>query len=126
MNMKLNPLDTKVEVYVPSTVNVDESHKGRQDKWTDEALTRLADIFGGASCIPGIGAWVSKTKGLVKEPINIVYAYTTEKTLEEKRVSVLKLAIDICREMKQEAVTVIFNGKMYFVSLTDNELSEAA
>src|SRR4051812_47814142 len=68
------PLDQRVAIYVPSTVDVTASAEPLGEKLADEALVRFSNLFGGASAQAATGAFVSK-QGLVKERIQIVYSF---------------------------------------------------
>jgi len=113
MNTKLNHV---VRIYVPSTTNVNQADAAAGAAFTDICLLELAKMFGGATALPTIGAWVSHFAGLVKEPINIVYAYCTEAGLKDHQADVIALASRIAIEMKQEAVSLEIDGELSFIT----------
>lgn len=106
-------LSCSIKIYVPSTINVDQPLDNSH--WVNLSLSLLAEQFGGASANIGIGAWISKTGELIKEPITFVYAFCTKKQLEKS----IKLVRDFCLTMKnslnQEAIAIESNGKLYLI-----------
>lgn len=112
----ITSLNHIVKLYVPGTVNVNQLDPVAQAKYTDIALTELAGMFGGATVQPAIGAWVSQSAGLVKEPVNIVGAYCTEEGLHNNRDNVVQLATRLAKEMGQEAVSLEIDGELLFVT----------
>jgi len=116
MAIQLPPALTEVvKIYVPSTSNVNQANPEAAAKFTDKVLTALAGMFGGATAQPAVGAWVSPVHGLVKENINIVYAYATPADMEANRAAVIALASNLASEMSQEAVSLELNGALYFI-----------
>jgi hypothetical protein len=109
-------LDHKVCIYVPGTVAVNHQCPTSQARWADKALEKLSLWFGGATSLPGIGAWVSPTFGLVKEPIIFVFSFTDQGTLDRNVDAVMALAGQIGADMGQEAVGVEIDGRMHLVA----------
>jgi hypothetical protein len=126
MSINLTPLTHRVAITVPSTVNVTDAAPTLQAQWVDTILTTLSTLFGGATALPGIGAWVSPTAGLVKENIVNVFAFCSEEGLTKARPAVMKLAMDLCVAMRQEAVAVDLDGKLYFVEAANAAALAAA
>jgi hypothetical protein len=83
--MNIISLSKRVAITVPSTVNVDQSGGSLQKEWVDRVLEKLSGLFGGATAIPGVGAWVSDVKGLVKEDVVIVHSFMSKGKLEEAK-----------------------------------------
>ncbi len=53
-------LDSKVAIYVPSTVAVNnDDSEGLQEKFTREVLSLFSRWFGGATATDALGGWVS-------------------------------------------------------------------
>ena len=65
-------LSHKVKIYVPSTINVNESYDNMPI--VESVLCNLAKFFGGATSYPAFGAWVTSTGQLVNERITICEA----------------------------------------------------
>lgn len=108
------PLRSKVSIYVPSTNNVNEQVDN--SAMVDYVHTRLSSIFGGATCAPAIGGWVSESGELVKERVTIVYAFCTDEQLERHLdTEVLSICEKIKKDMSQEAVSLEVNGELYFI-----------
>lgn len=116
-------LDHKTAIYIPSTIGVNRPCPDLQGRMTDLALERLSRLFGGATALPGIGAWVSEAHGLVKEPVNFVFSFTDETALNRHVEAVLDLAAQIGAEMQQEAVAVEIGGRL---CLVDSKAAAAA
>ena len=106
-------LNSKVAIYVPSTINVDETCENK--KQVDRVLTKLSLLFGGATATDAIGGWVCQSGKLVTEKIVIVYSYCKEAELIEKIDAVLDICKRIKIEMAQEAVTLEINGQVAFI-----------
>lgn len=106
-------LSSRVTVYVPSTVNIDIEIDTTE--YIDKTATLLSDCFGGATSTTALGYWVSPTAGLVKEKSTMVFAYCTEKDLNEKVDNVVEWCEKMRTELKQDAIALEINGEMYFI-----------
>jgi hypothetical protein len=115
------PLDRKVAIYVPGTVDISKLSPQLAEKMTQRALERFAEMFGGATLLPATGAWMSKD-GLVKEPVQIVYSFTRQDTLKVKVAEVLALARELCEQMRQQSVCLEIDGRLYFVERNTQSL----
>lgn len=106
-------LNAKVAIYVPSTtdVNVPTDNK----KFVNKVMTKFSEWFGGCTSTPAVGGWVSNSGSLVVENVTIVYAFCTPESFGEHFEEVMRLATEIRDEMKQEAVTLEYNGQVKFV-----------
>ena len=105
----------KIAFYLPSTSNVDKTIS--QDEklvWQESAMILLSTMFGGATKIDAIGAWVSDDKGLVLENITIVYAFAKEIDLSEF-YQLHDFAEEIKTALSQECVLVEIDGSAYLV-----------
>ena len=58
-------LKSKITVYIPATVNINETIDNTE--FVNKAATLLSECFGGATSTEALGYWVSDTAGLVKE-----------------------------------------------------------
>ena len=58
---------------------------------------------------------MSNSGALVVENVIIVYAFCTPESFGEHFAEVMQLATEIRDEMKQEAVTLEYNGQVKFV-----------
>ena len=106
-------LDSKVAIYVPSTINVSEETDNR--KQVLNVIRRLSEMFGGATASDAVGGWVSQSGEVIVEKIKIIYSYCTSKQLKEKIDNILAICEDLKNEMKQEAVTLEINGQVKFI-----------
>ena len=110
----LIPLRSKVSIYVPSTCDVDKSVDN--SKMVNYVHSQLCLLFGGATCAPAIGGWLSESGELIKERVTVVYAFATDKQMQEHLDSdVLPLCEKIKKDMGQEAVSLEVNGELYFI-----------
>lgn len=107
------PLDQKVSIYVPSTVDV--KHAVDNTRYVDFILTSFCKMFGGASVTNITGGWQSEEHGTVKESVAIVQSSATEEQIAELLPEVVRLAQWLKVEMSQEAVSVELNGRMGFI-----------
>lgn len=100
-------------IYVPSTVDVNKAVDNSAA--VSGCLSFLSGLFSGATALRASGAWVSDSAGLVVENITICYAFTNLYGLLRGRRAVLAYAKDLRDSMKQEAVSVEIDGRLYFV-----------
>lgn len=107
-------LNAKVAIYVPSTtdVNVPTDNK----KFVNKVMTKFSEWFGGCTSTPGPSGVGCRTLGpLVVENVTIVYAFCTPESFGKHFEEVYTLATEIRDEMRQEAVTLEYNGQVKFV-----------
>lgn len=116
MNAKLKnlfKLSSKISVFVPSTMNINVSID--TSKWIDDCATLLSECFGGATSTETLGYWVSSSAGLVKERSTMVFAYCSDKDLQEHIEKVVDFAEGMKYALKQDSVALGINGEMYFI-----------
>lgn len=106
-------LDSKVAIYVPSTINVSEETDNR--KQVLNVIRRLSEMFGGATASDAVGGWVSQTGEVIVEKVKVVYSFCTTGQLKDRIDDILSICEDLKNEMKQEAVTLEINGQVKFV-----------
>lgn len=113
--VKSNPFDGtfklahSVAVYVPSTINANESHD--TGAIVDDVAVKLSNLFGGSTITDGTGTWVSAEHGLIKESVKIVRAFCTDVNYE----AVYDIAVQIKNDLRQESVGVEIDGQFYLV-----------
>ena len=78
-------------------------------------MTELSKLFGGATASKSVGGWMSQTHGLILEDVTIVYAYCTSGQAANHFEDVFAICEKIKHDMKQEAVTLEYNGQVKFV-----------
>lgn len=106
-------LDSKVAIYVPSTLNVNE-----QTDNTDQVMNiirKLSTLFGGATASDAVGGWVAENGQTVIEKVKIVYSFCTSEMLKQHIDNILQICEDLKRDMSQEAITLEINGQVKFV-----------
>lgn len=106
-------LNSKVAIYVPSTINVNDECNNTQ--YVKSTIKQLSTWFGGATATPAIGGWVSAAGEVVVENVSIVYSFCTTEKLQEYAADIIDLCKTIKHEMRQEAVTLEINGQVKFV-----------
>lgn len=106
-------LNSKVAIYVPSTMNVNETCDNTE--YVKNTIKQLSTWFGGATATPAIGGWVSASGEVVVEDVTIVYSYCNSENLAEHAKDIIDLCESIKKDMKQEAVTLEINGQVKFV-----------
>ena len=106
-------LKSKITVYIPATVNINEIIDNTE--FVNKAATLLSECFGGATSTEALGYWVSDTAGLVKENTTTVFAYAGEDDLKKNLDKVIDFCQDLKTEMKQDAVALELNGEMFFI-----------
>lgn len=107
-------LEHQVKVYIPSTVDVDTKVDTRE--YVKLAIKTLSDLFGGATATEALGGWTTKQGEVVTEKVTIVSSYCKKEQLEDGGLeSVLKLAKKVKNELKQEAVSLEYDNKLYLI-----------
>lgn len=106
-------LSHKFSIYVPSTTNINETVDNSEQ--IRKTLVFLSGLFGGATATAARGAWVSSSAGLVLENVTICYAFCTLAGKLKNRRSVLAYAAGLRDEMKQDAISVEIDGRLFFV-----------
>ena len=106
-------LKSKITVYIPATVNINETIDNTE--FVNKAATLLSECFGGATSTEALGYWVSDTAGLVKENTTMVFAYAGEDDLKKNLDKVIDFCQDLKTEMKQDAVELELKGEMFFI-----------
>lgn len=109
----LIPMKSKITVYVPSTVNVNQEIDNSAQ--VERVARLLSEAFGGATASPVSGYWVADDRSLVKEKTVMVFAYCTTEAAEKYIDDVVSLCYELKQEMSQEAIALEYNGGMYFI-----------
>lgn len=106
-------LSSKITVYVPATNNVNAAIDNTKQVEMTAAL--LSTLFGGATSTPALGYWMSPAAGLVAEKTTVVFAYASDKDLQDNIGEVIDLCVELKETMNQEAIALEINGEMYFI-----------
>jgi hypothetical protein len=107
-----SPLSCFVRIYVPSTININESDDSIF--WPNKALELLCKLFGGSTCMPSYGAWLSEGK-LVKEKIKIIFSHCTEEQLQNSLDEICDFCLKMKSELKQEAISLDINNELFLI-----------
>ena len=102
------------KIYVPSTTDINISVDNSAS--VANTLQFLSGLFGGATSYDARGAWVSDSAGLVLENVTICYAFCSLSQKVRNRRAVLDFAKDLCKTMRQEAISVEIDGRLFFIS----------
>lgn len=116
LNSKLKnmiELSSRMTIYIPSTININQEIDNT--KHVEEAAAMLADFFGGATSTDAAGYWLSNSAGLVREKSTMIFAYCSEADLEKHIDHVVEYCEKLKAELKQDAIALELNGKMYFI-----------
>ena len=109
----LIPLDHKVALYVPSLLP-DGTVIENRESYINRVRKLFSSLFGGCTSTKAVGSWVLETGKVQNEGIEVVFSYTTELT-EESIESVIDLATALKHELKQEAISIEVDNKLYFI-----------
>jgi hypothetical protein len=115
-NSKLNnlfKLSSKVTVYVPATININEQIDNT--KYVDSMASLFSECFGGSTSSAALGYWTSPSAGLIKENTTIVFAYCAEADLQKNVEKIIDACTELKEELKQDAIAMEINGEMYFI-----------
>lgn len=117
MSTNIFSLDSKVAIYVPSTVNTNELAKNSLTKYFENlVLSEFSALFGGATATSARGAWLSSGAGLVTEDVTVIYSFCKDADFQNNFDKIVALAGLVCKGMKQEAVTLEYNNKVAFIT----------
>ena len=112
-------MTNRVEIYVPSTINLEGTTKNQTEKEfqkeTLKTISLFSSLFGGATYDTATGAWIMQNGKMVTERINIVYSFCRPTVLKQHFQRILTEANRIKADLGQEAVTVVVNGEAMFV-----------
>ncbi|MHB0937120.1 MAG: hypothetical protein ACYC6A_12095 [Armatimonadota bacterium] len=108
-------LEHSLRLYVPGTVNVNEDAASQQETMVLRVLDNFSEWFGGATSYKAEGAWKSPAAGLVIEKVTIVESYASTEAVEANLGNVLNLCEEIKAEMKQEAVALEYDNRLFLI-----------
>lgn len=108
-------LSERVAVYVPGTAGPATNDEKLAERMTEETAARLSELFGGATISSAAGAWVSEAFGLIREQVNIVYAFGAPEDVNKNAAAIMEIVQRVKSEMAQEAVSVEIGGALYLV-----------
>ncbi len=106
-------LSCSVRVYVPSTINVNQSFDS--DEIVNETLHFLSKEFGGATASKALGGWISTGGELIKEPVTIVFSYATSAQLEDSMEKVYDYCLGLKSRLSQEAIALEINNELHLI-----------
>lgn len=106
-------LDHNIKIYIPSTIDIDKTVD--TSKHITEGLNLFSSLFGGATKYDAVGAWSSQTRGLVTENIIVIESYATKEQAVAGLDGVVKFAGKLKTELRQEAISLEYDNKLYFI-----------
>lgn len=96
-------------IVVPGTLGERALSDAEHNEYVNRISQQVAAVFGGATIVPSEGAWVS-TKAGIDSPVLVrerVTSIQVSANLDnERKLFVKNLAMEMLRELKQEAVMV--------------------
>lgn len=109
----LFPFSHVVKIYVPGTFDVNTPAADLQKIETEKAMDFMCSIFGGCTCGNFVGAWKNDAGEVIKESQNIIYSYFDGDL--EKVLQLVEYTKGLCKRMKQECISIEFDGKLGFI-----------
>ena len=106
-------LSQKIEIYVPSTINVNTEIDNSE--YVKKTAILLANCFGGASSELLLGYWMSDKCGLVTEKTTKVYANCNSEDLEKHIEEIVQWCYTMKEELSQESIAITVNNVMHFI-----------
>lgn len=104
-------LRKKVSIYVPSTILDKPAPENVVKFYIEDTKKKLSAMFGGSTSINAVGSWLSDSCGLINENVTICYSYCSR--FNKKKIKAI--AQNLKTVFKQEAISVEFNNKLYFI-----------
>ena len=107
-------LSSKITVYVPATINVNEQIDNTP--YVDRLASLLSKCFGGSTSTPALGYWMDTNNNeLIKEKTTMVFAYCKDQDLEKHIDTIIIACENLKTELNQQAIAMEINGEMYFI-----------
>lgn len=106
-------LNKIVKIIVPSTIDVNIEIDN--EKYVNDTLIFLSEIFQGATSEIAIGAWKAASGELVREDVNICYSYCDAQTLDNNFHKLLKYCESMREELRQECISLIVNNELHLI-----------
>lgn len=112
-------LSENVKIYVPSTfnletgetINLSETEHLNFVKWIEKGLS---DRFGGVTTYEAFGSYIMEDGALIREKMTIVQAFADRVNNDDIDL-VWYYAVELWRQLNQEAVTVEINNELYII-----------
>ena len=103
----------KIAIYVPSTVY---AHVPTDNSEIVSGLLKtLSEYFGGATAVPGKGAYVTDSGELVTEDVTICYAFVERAKVKIATDVAVEEAKRVRDQMRQECVMVEIDGVAHLI-----------
>lgn len=106
-------LNTKVSIYVPSTIEVNKQIDNTV--YCKEVQNKLSLLFGGATTQDVLGSYICEDGSQVNEIISIVYSFCSTEQLKNNIFEVINICEYLKKEMTQESILLEVNGKVKFI-----------
>ena len=106
-------LNTKVSIYVPSTMNVNEQIDNT--KYRTEVQNKLSVLFGGATTSTVLGSYICEDGSQVNEVVDIVFSFCSTEQLRKNIYEVVNICEQLKRDMQQESILLEVNNKAKFI-----------
>lgn len=103
-------LPYSVSIVVPSTIGLDEPIDNSE--YVEDIAYSLSKLFGGCDRIEGKGYYIANNEQLIVED-TIKLVSRCESLSDDEVEQVVKIALDLKAEMKQEAIMYYINDIAY-------------
>ncbi|GAB4412762.1 MAG: hypothetical protein OHK0039_19020 [Bacteroidia bacterium] len=102
-----------IGIFIPTTV--DTNKKTDTQEARDRTMAFMAERFGGATCKPAQGVWLSQQMGLIDEIIYIIQSHSTRQALNHYLDEVIVFVKNLKRDLRQEAMALEINNKLTLI-----------
>ena len=106
-------LNTKVCIYVPSTIEVNKPIDNSE--FCSYVQRKLSEMFGGATTNEAYGSYVCNNGELLNEKVSIVYSFCSTDQIIENIEKVVEICEYLKKEMSQESILLEVNNKVKFI-----------
>lgn len=110
---KFFDLNTKVAIYVPSTIDVNKPIDNSE--FCAYVQRKLSEMFGGATTNEAYGSYVCNNGELLNEKVSIVYSFCSSSQIMKNIESVVQICEYLKKEMSQESILLEVNNKVKFI-----------
>lgn len=109
-------LENNIKVYIASKdKNGDLIDNKVRATTINNTIKTFSTLFGGATSYNALGSWVNSDNKLMVEPVEIIESYFDSKDINAKLSTALKHIHEVKKELNQEAVSIEYNNKLYFI-----------
>lgn len=107
-------LDRTVAIVVPSKTRTGALIRHHEAECS-LVLGTLARMFGGATAVEGLGAYVMPSGEAMFERVSTVTSYASAADIEKNRDALGTFARDLCLTLQQDAIALVIDGTLTLV-----------